>query len=76
MPRAPIKPKAPLVMIAALIAGMVLALFAATLADIRAGLVLKRWQLEDLFGSAVTIVDLRLPSPPSGQLPPSESPPP
>lgn len=76
MPRGPIKPKTPLVMAAALIAGLVLALFATTLADIRAGLVLNRWQLEDLLGSAGTIVDVRLPWPPAGQLPPSKAPPP
>ena len=76
MPRGPIKPKTPLVMAAALIAGLVLALFATTLADIRAGLVLNRWQLEELLGSAGAIVDVRLPGPPAGQLPPSEAPPP
>jgi hypothetical protein len=74
VPRGPIKPKAPLVMAAAVLAGLVLALFATTLVDLRAGLVLKRWQLEDLLGPSGAIVDVRLPAPPAGQLPPSESP--
>jgi hypothetical protein len=73
VPRGPIKPKAPLVMVAALVAGLVLALFATTFTDLRAGVVLQRWQLEDLLGSSGTIVDVRLPWPPAGQLPPSES---
>ncbi|HKC59988.1 MAG TPA: hypothetical protein VKB92_07875 [Myxococcales bacterium] len=76
VPRGPIKPKAPLVMAAALIAGLALALFTTTFADLRAGIVLKRWQLEDLLGSSGAIVDVRLPAPPVGRLPPSESPPP
>ncbi|HKC58505.1 MAG TPA: hypothetical protein VKB92_00290 [Myxococcales bacterium] len=74
VPRGPIKPKAPLVMAAALLAGLFLALFATTLSDFRAGVVLKRWQLEDLLGPSGAIVDVRLPAPPAGQLPPSESP--
>ena len=73
VPRGPIKPKAPLVLAAALIAGLVLALFATTFADVRAGVVLRRWQLEDLLGP-LPIVDLRLPLTPGGQLPPSEPP--
>jgi len=50
VPRGPIKPKTPLVMAGAVIAGLVLALFATTFADFRAGVVLKHWQLEDLLG--------------------------
>ena len=73
VPRGPIKPKAPLVLAAALIAGLVLALFATTFTDVRAGVVLRRWQLEDLLGP-LPIVDLRLPLTPGGQLPPSEPP--
>jgi hypothetical protein len=72
VPRGPIKPKAALVMIAAVIAGLSLALFATTFSDLRAGVVLKRWQLEDLLGPSA-IVDVRLPSPPTGHLPPPES---
>jgi hypothetical protein len=63
VPRGPIKPKAPLVIAAALFAGLVLALFATTLADFRTGVVLKRWQLEDLLGPKA-IVEVRLLSPP------------
>jgi uncharacterized protein involved in exopolysaccharide biosynthesis len=74
MPRGPIKPKAPLVMVAALVAGLFLALFATTFADFRAGVVLKRWQLEDLLGPSPSIVDVRLPWPPTGELPPPEPP--
>jgi hypothetical protein len=74
VPRGPIKPKVPLVLAAALIAGLVLALFATTFADLRAGVVLRRWQLEDLLGQSAPIVDLRVPWPANGQLPPSEPP--
>jgi uncharacterized protein involved in exopolysaccharide biosynthesis len=75
VPRGPIKPKAPLVMAAALIAGLVLALFATTAADMRTGVVLKRWQLEDLLGPSGAIVEVHGLGPPGDQLPPSESPP-
>jgi len=74
VPRGPIKPKTPLVMAGAVIAGLVLALFATTFADFRAGVVLKHWQLEDLLGRPGTIVDVRLPWPPPDQLPSPESP--
>jgi hypothetical protein len=76
VPRGPIKPKAPLVMAAALIAGLALALFATTFADFRAGIVLKKWQLEDLLGASGAIIDVRLPAPPAGRLPSSDSAPP
>ena len=71
VPRGPIKPKALLVMIAAVVAGLVLALFATTLADFRAGVVLKTWQLEDLLGGSRPVIDVRLPWPATGELPPS-----
>ena len=48
IPNGPIKPKASLMMVAAAIAGLLLALFTTTLADLRSGVVLERWQLEDL----------------------------
>jgi uncharacterized protein involved in exopolysaccharide biosynthesis len=73
MPRAPIWPKLPLVMATALIAGLVLALFATTFADLRSGVVLKRWQLEDLLGPSATIVDVHLPGRADGWLPPPAS---
>jgi hypothetical protein len=71
VPRGPIKPKAPLVMVAAVLAGLVLALLATTAADVRAGVVLERWQVEELL-PALTIVNVHLPWPPISQLPPSE----
>ena len=74
IPRGAIKPKAPLIMAAAVIAGLLLALFATTFADYRAGVVLNRWQLEDLLGSSGPIVDVRLPWPLTGKLPASETP--
>jgi uncharacterized protein involved in exopolysaccharide biosynthesis len=74
VPRGPVKPKAMLVMIAAVVAGLGLGLFATTFADLRAGRVLKRWQLEDLLGSSGAIFDVRLPSPPAGHLPTSDAP--
>lgn len=63
MPRGPITPKAPLVMIAALISGLLLALFGTTAADLRGGAVLERWQLDELLGSwrSVAIIEVRSP---------------
>jgi len=76
VPRRPIKPKAPLVIVAALLAGVLLAVFATTAADLRAGVVLERWQLEDLLGPSQAVVDVRSPWRAAGQLPPPGSPPP
>lgn len=61
VPRGPIKPKAPLVMIAALFAGLFLALFATTAVDLRTGAVLETWQLHDLLGPGQAIVEVRFP---------------
>lgn len=58
-PRGPIKPKGALVMVASLLAGLVLAWFATTLADLRSGAVIERWQIEQLLGAAGTIVEVR-----------------
>ncbi len=69
IPRGPIRPRAARVMLAAVVAGLLLALFATTVADLRAGVVLEQWQVEDLIGSSKAIVKLRFPWPP-GQLPP------
>jgi hypothetical protein len=72
IPNGPAKPKASLMMVAATIAGLLLALFATTLADLRSGVVLERWQLEDLLEAPRAIVQVRFPwTPPS--LPPSRS---
>jgi uncharacterized protein involved in exopolysaccharide biosynthesis len=71
VPRGPIRPKVPQVMLAAVLAGLLLALVATTAADLREGLVLDRWQLEELL-PAQTIVKVRLPWPPIGGLPPPD----
>jgi hypothetical protein len=55
IPRSPLKPKAPLVMIAASLAGLLLALFGTTAADLRRGAVLERWQIEELLGPGRSI---------------------
>jgi uncharacterized protein involved in exopolysaccharide biosynthesis len=72
VPRGPIKPRSPLVILAAAVAGLFLAAFATTAADIRAGLVLDWWQVEDLLPQAIP--NVRLPWPPAGQHPASELP--
>jgi uncharacterized protein involved in exopolysaccharide biosynthesis len=74
VPRGPIKPRAPPVIVAALVAGLLLALFATTAADFRAGIVWERWQVEDLLPSH-SIIDVHLPRPPVGEFPASGSPP-
>ncbi len=61
VPRGPIKPKPLLVIMAALVAGLTLALFATTAADLRSGVVLETWQLQDLLGPATVIVEVRAP---------------
>ena len=63
IPKGPIKPKVGLVMIAASIAGLVLAVFGTVAVDIRSGAVLERWQLEHLLGpmSTAPVIELRLP---------------
>jgi hypothetical protein len=60
IPRGPIKPKASLVMFASLVAGILLALFGTTAADLRTGLVLEQWQLNELLGASKAIVSVRL----------------
>jgi len=61
VPRGPIKPKALLVLSASLIAGLLLALFATTAADFRSGVVLEKWQLQDLLGPGKAIIEVRTP---------------
>jgi len=61
IPNGPIKPKASLMMVAAVVAGLLLALFTTTLADLRSGLVLERWQLEDLLDASQQIVQVDFP---------------
>jgi len=59
VPRGPIKPKVPLVMAAALMAGLALALFATTAADFRSGALLEMWQLQSLLAPATAIVEVK-----------------
>lgn len=61
VPRGPVKPKPLMVMLAALIAGLALGLFATTLSDLRSGAVLERWQLESLLGQTRQIVVVEVP---------------
>ncbi len=68
IPRGPIKPKASLVMFASLVAGVLLALFATTAADVRTGLVLEQWQLRDLLGPSKAVVSVHFHWP-SAELP-------
>lgn len=61
IPRGPIKPKPVLMLLGAAICGLLLALFATTMADLRSGFVLEPWQLEDLLDSTHAIVEVRFP---------------
>jgi DNA repair exonuclease SbcCD ATPase subunit len=61
VPRGPIKPKALLVMSAALIAGILLALFATTATDFRSGVVLETWQLQNLLGPGQAVIEVSSP---------------
>jgi hypothetical protein len=67
IPRGPIKPNAPLVVIAAVIAGALLALFATTAADLRSGVVLERWQVEQLLPPSHFVIELQLAEPGAGE---------
>lgn len=61
IPRGPVKPKAVLVMVAASLAGLLLALLGTTVADLRSGAVLEPWQVLDLLGPAQAIVEVHFP---------------
>ncbi len=61
IPRGPIKPKTPLVMIASVIVGLLLALFATTAADLHGGALLDTWQLQSLLGPGKAIVEVHFP---------------
>jgi uncharacterized protein involved in exopolysaccharide biosynthesis len=66
IPKGPIKPKPALMLLGAAICGLLLALFATTMADLRSGFVLEPWQVEDLLDPTRAIVQVRFPwSPPS-----------
>ncbi len=60
VPRNPIKPNAPFVIAAAFLAGLLLALFATSAADLRSGLLLETWQLESAIGPAQSIIEVRV----------------
>jgi len=61
IPRGPVKPKAAMVMVAALIAGLFLALFATTASDFRSGVVLETWQLQNLLGPGHPVIEVHAP---------------
>jgi uncharacterized protein involved in exopolysaccharide biosynthesis len=61
VPRAPIKPKAPLVMLASAIGGLLLGLIAAIASELRRGLLRERWQVDAMLPIPV-LGELRLPS--------------
>jgi len=52
-PTAPIRPKLPLVLVASLVAGLVVATLGTTMADVRSGKVNEPWHVERLLGVAV-----------------------
>jgi uncharacterized protein involved in exopolysaccharide biosynthesis len=53
LPKKPAKPKVPLVLAAGVIAGMVLAVLSAALADLRSGRILESWQVQRSLGLEV-----------------------
>jgi hypothetical protein len=73
IPRRPIKPRLPAVLLAAVLGGLFLALFATVASDVRAGLALERWQIADLLHPPPAMVDVYLAANGAGQ-PPRESP--
>jgi uncharacterized protein involved in exopolysaccharide biosynthesis len=61
VPRNPIKPNSQMVIAAAFVAGLLLALFATSAADLRSGLLLETWQLESAIGRDQSIIEVRVP---------------
>jgi hypothetical protein len=61
VPRNPIKPNATMVIAAAIVVGLLLALFATSAADFRSGLLLETWQLESAIGPDQSIIEVRVP---------------
>jgi capsular polysaccharide biosynthesis protein len=53
LPRRPARPNVPLVLLAALLAAAGAAVLAAVLADLRAGRLVERWQVEALLGRPI-----------------------
>jgi len=58
-PRGPIKPNAFLVMAAAVVSGLLLALFTTTAADLRGGALLEPWQVQALLGAGTAVVEVK-----------------
>lgn len=61
VPRGPIKPKTPVVIAASVVVGLLLALFATTIADLRAGRLIEPWQLEKVLPPTCAIVPVQPP---------------
>jgi uncharacterized protein involved in exopolysaccharide biosynthesis len=61
VPRGPVKPKKAVVIAAAVVAGLLLAIFSTTAADLRSGVIIEPWQIERLLGPTRAIVRVRLP---------------
>ena len=60
LPKKPVKPNAPLVMLASILAALFAAVSLAILADLREGRLVESWELERLLGGPV-IIDLEVP---------------
>ena len=69
VPRGPIRPRALAILAAAFLAGLLLALFATTAADLRSGVIMERWQAEEALGRTTALVEVRFPWPGPGQPP-------
>jgi uncharacterized protein involved in exopolysaccharide biosynthesis len=53
LPTSPTQPNVPVVLLAAVVAGILCGLLLAVLVDVRAGRLLERWQIEDLLGRPI-----------------------
>ena len=60
VPKGPIKPKVPMVLISALIGGLLIGLFAAIVSDLRRGTLLEAWQVQHLLDLPV-LTEINLP---------------
>jgi uncharacterized protein involved in exopolysaccharide biosynthesis len=62
IPKGPIKPKAPMVIISALIGGLLIGVFAAIVMDLRRGKIIEAWQIQSMLGLPV-LTEMRVPEP-------------
>jgi hypothetical protein len=62
IPKGPIKPKAPMVIISALIGGLLIGLFTAIVMDLRRGKILEAWQIQSMLDLPV-LTEMRVPGP-------------